>query len=239
MHLTHRANTLGAEINLAADATIIFPVATSPANTLPFRLICCAGFGGVNRSSDPLIGSGVNGLARTGLCITLDNPVGLYIQAIGIDGLRDPNGTPIGGTALRVTRASPDGKLILRAEVAPPPGASYTLDQCSFEGEPLVGGGPIARRVTMVLFGLGKQIPGRAAQQGQCGTKCCRKPDTSGFLTLVRPAKDCSELTDADWNQEAPATTSMEMAAPAESMPSALDDLKQILSPTRAPVIER
>ena len=70
MHLTHQANTLGAEINLAADATVQFPVPQSPANTLPFRLICCARFGGVNRSSDPLIGAGVNGLARSGLAVT-------------------------------------------------------------------------------------------------------------------------------------------------------------------------
>ena len=134
MHLTHRANTLGAEINLAADATVQFPVAQSPAATLPSRLICCARFGGVNRSSDPLIGAGVNGLARSGLAVTLDNPVGLYIQEVGLGGLRDPQGTPIGPAALRIVRASLDASLILRAEVAPPPGATYTLDECTLRG---------------------------------------------------------------------------------------------------------
>ena len=72
MHLTHRANTLGAEIALAADATVQFQVAPAPAATFPFRLICCAQFGGENRSSDPLIGAGVNGLAHSGLAITLE-----------------------------------------------------------------------------------------------------------------------------------------------------------------------
>lgn len=46
MHLTHHANTLGAEINLAADATVLYSVPAAPANTLPFRLICCAQYGG-------------------------------------------------------------------------------------------------------------------------------------------------------------------------------------------------
>jgi hypothetical protein len=206
MHLTHRANTLGAEINLAADATVQFPVTPAPAGTLPFRLICCARFGGVNRSSDPLIGAGVNGLAKQGLAVTLANPVGLYIQDIGIDSLRDPDGTPIGSTALDIVRASADGKLILRAHVAPPPGATYTLDQCTFEGEPLIGGGQIARRITMVLFGLAKAIPGRSATQKPCRSKCCRKPGATGFLKDVGLQVNCATLTDADFEDEAPVT---------------------------------
>lgn len=229
MHLTHHANTLGAQIALAADATVQFPVAASPAATLPSRLICCARFGGVNRSSDPLIGAGVNGLARSGLAVTLDNPVGLYIQEVGLGGLRDPQGTPIGPAALRVTRASPDGSLILRAEVAPPAGAAYTLDQCTFEGEPLTGGGPIARRITMVLFGLAKPIAGRTAEQAGCSATCCRKPDTSGFLKDVSPGVSCSTLTEADWNEEAPVSPGPELAGAQRSAP-----LEMLLSSSRA-----
>ena len=53
----------------------------------------------------------------------------------------------------------------------PPAGATFTLDQCTFEGEPLTGGGQIARRITMVLFGLAKAIPGRMAKQASCQRK--------------------------------------------------------------------
>lgn len=68
----------------------------------------------MNRSSDPLIGAGVNAFARNGLSVTLANPVGLfYMQTIGIDGLRDPAGAPIGTESLRLVRASPDRMLIL------------------------------------------------------------------------------------------------------------------------------
>jgi hypothetical protein len=234
MHLTHRANTLGAEINLAADSTVQFPVPPAPAATLPFRLICCAQFGGVNRSSDPLIGAGVNGLAQSGLSITLDNPVGLYIQSVGIGGLRAPNGAPLGDGALRIVRASPDRSLILRAEVAPPAGATFTLDQCTFEGEPLTGGGQIARRITMVLFGLAKTIPGRTARQDQCTTKCCRKPNTAGFLKLVDNATTCAALTAADFEDEAPVTAESPLEAAVSTSPRAAVPLEQVLAASRA-----
>jgi hypothetical protein len=93
MHLTHPANTLGAEINLAADATVVYAaVAPTPPDTLPGRLICCAGYGGVNRSSDPLIGAGVNELARAGKSVTLANPVGLYMSDVPIGGCAAPVG---------------------------------------------------------------------------------------------------------------------------------------------------
>jgi hypothetical protein len=229
MHLTHWANTLGAEINLAADATVQFPVPPAPANTLPSRLICCARFGGVNRSSDPLIGAGVNSLARTGLAVTLDNPVGLYIQEIATGGLRDPQGTPIGSSALRIRRASPDQSLILRAEVRPPDGATYTLDQCTFEGEPIAGGGQIARRITMVLFGLAKSIPGRTPVQASCRGKCCRKPDTGGFFKDVSLTRNCASLTQADWDEGAPVTQGLTLGGAPGAAP-----LQQLLNRSRS-----
>jgi hypothetical protein len=58
VHLTHPANTLGAEISLAKDASLLYgnptPVTADP------DLVCCAAYGGINRMSDPTIGSGVN-----------------------------------------------------------------------------------------------------------------------------------------------------------------------------------
>lgn len=202
MHLTHPANTLGAEIRLAADATRVFPTVTpNPPNTLPARLICCAGYGGVNRSSDPLIGAGVNNFARQGLCVTLDNPVGLYMRDLAMGGLQSPTGQPIGPQCLHIKRASPDGSLILRAEITPPPGANYSLDQCTFEGHALTGGGPMARRITMVLFGLAKTITGRTAEVvNACSTKCCKKP-ASNYLAGARPTTNCANI---DWSQEGP-----------------------------------
>jgi hypothetical protein len=234
MHLTHSANTLGAEINLAADATRIFPVAAAPAGTFPNRLICCAQLGGVNRSSDPTISAGVDGLAKSGRCVTLANPVGLYITEIALDGLRAPDGTPIGQDALRIVRASPDGKLILRAEVAPPAGAAYTLDQCTFEGRRVTGGGVLARRITMSLFGLHKEIPGRADEPRACRGKCCRRPDGAAFFLPVRATTDCADITPEVWARFGPFIPGVSAAADAAVHAAHYPDRK---SAGRAPVL--
>lgn len=59
MHLTHPANTLGAEINIAAQATILRKKDGQPV-TNPDDLICCSGYGVRVRASDPHIGDEVN-----------------------------------------------------------------------------------------------------------------------------------------------------------------------------------
>lgn len=206
VHLTHPANTLGAEINLAADATVLYPsVSAVPAATLASRLICCAGYGGVNRSSDPAIGSAVNGLARLGNCVTLENPVGLYISSVDLNGLAAPDGTSI-PQALVIRRASADQARILRAEVLPPAGANYSLDQCSFDLEPLKFGGQIARKITMVLFGLAKPVPGRVGAESNCHGKCCSNPGSPSFSLLTAPAQNCAAITPAQWASAGPTT---------------------------------
>ncbi|HEY0142396.1 MAG TPA: hypothetical protein VGF48_15970 [Thermoanaerobaculia bacterium] len=209
MHLTHPANTLGAEINLAADATVIYPsVAEQPADTLPTRLICCAQYGGENRSSDPLIGNGVNGAARKGLPVTLANPVGLYIGTIDIDNLLDPDGNPIGDQVLSTPRKSADGEMILRAEIKAPDNATFTLDQCTLGGRELTTGGVIARKITMRLFGLVKKktVPSRQPASEACASKCCSKPTARNFRMTVALATECAKLKDEDFKLDAPWT---------------------------------
>ena len=53
MHLTHGANTLSAEVTLAAEATV-----QRKTERTARALICCSGYGSAARSSDPTIGSG-------------------------------------------------------------------------------------------------------------------------------------------------------------------------------------
>ena len=207
MHLTHPANTLGAEINLAADATVVYPsVSAQPASTLPRRLICCAEFGGVNRSSDPLIGAGVNGAARAGRMVTLANPVGLYMGTIDIATLRGPQNEPIADQALKIVRASANNEMILRAEVVAPQG--LTLDQCTLGGKKLELGGQIAQKITMRLFGLVKTaaVPGRDAEEKPCSAKCCSKPDAPNFRITVAQNQNCAEVPAEDFELEAPFT---------------------------------
>jgi hypothetical protein len=198
VHLTHWANSLDAEVRLASDGSLGWP---QPAGPVDFhRLICCAAFGGVNRSSDPKIGGAVFSLAAQGLSVALSNPIGLYMQRFQLAGLRGPQGNPI-PNALTFVRQSVDGQNVLRAEVATPPGAGYSLDQCSLNGERLQFGGQVTRLITMSLFAVAKQIPGaKSTAVAQCPATCCPYPTNGQFFgTFRNDGKTCSQRTQQDW----------------------------------------
>lgn len=198
VHLTHWANSLAAEVQLASDGSLAYP---QPAGGVdPHRLICCAGFGGVNRSSDPKIGAAVFSLARQGLSIALANPIGLYMQRFQLTGLRAPGGAAI-PNAVTFVRQSANGQNVLRFEVAPPAGANYTLDQCTLDGERLLFGGQIARLVTMSLFAIAKQIPGAVPTAvGQCSSTCCPYPTNGQFFgTFRNDGKPCDQRSSREW----------------------------------------
>lgn len=80
MHLTSAPNTVGAEIYLAAAATIARP---SQSSINQDTLICCTRYGRPYRNSDPHIGFTVNQNVYNppnNMLATLADPIGLYIQ---------------------------------------------------------------------------------------------------------------------------------------------------------------
>ena len=89
VHLTQGANTLGAEINLAAQATVLRKSGAGPIVT-ENALINCSRFGTPGRASDPHIGFVVNQLAARGFSLTLLNPAGLYIHRLDTLGWTKP-----------------------------------------------------------------------------------------------------------------------------------------------------
>jgi hypothetical protein len=199
MHLTHWANSLGAEVRLASDGSLGWPQPAGPMD--PHRLICCAGFGGVDRSSDPKIGAAVYSLASQGLSVALANPIGLYMQRFQLAGLRDPQGVAI-PNALTFVRQSPNGQNVLRAELAPPAGAAYTLDQCTLNGNQLLYGGQVTRFITMSLFAVAKRIPGAAVTPvNACPATCCPYPTNGQFFgTFGNNGKTCAQRTQKEWS---------------------------------------
>lgn len=197
VHLTHWANSLAAEVQLASDGSYLWP---QPAGAVdPQRLICCAGYGGVNRSSDPKIGASVYGFARQGLSVALANPIGLYMSPFNVD-LRDPAGQPV-ARALKVIRASADGTKILRVELGVPNGAAFQLGDCTVDGENIQFGGQIARKITMKLFAIAKNIPGAAPTSiDRCRTTCCPFPGNPQFTGIFsNDGASCADRTDAEW----------------------------------------
>lgn len=151
VHLTHRANTLGAEINIAAQATILRQDKAGQLINDADALIECAKFGAAERASDPHIGDEVNKLARQGFAITLQNPVGLYIDELDTMGWTTPDGTPAAQFFKRV-RGGPG--TTVRAVFEVPEQKGYTVSDIKIGGLAIQFGGQIAERVTIKLTGI-------------------------------------------------------------------------------------
>lgn len=171
IHLTHPANSLSAEVFLAADATVLRKNDTGPI-TAPGALICCAGYGGPDRSSDPTIGSAINGLVRQKQFVTIDDPVGLYIHSLDPTPFEFPTGVTF-NDCWKVIRGDPDKKQILRAEFSLPDGGP--LSNVNVGGEPLRFGSQIAEFISIVIFGKAfdaSVVPSAMS----CVAHCCAHP---------------------------------------------------------------
>ncbi|GME26684.1 putative alpha-galactosidase B [Neofusicoccum parvum] len=81
-HLVQPNNTLSAEIDIAAQATVIRKDKDGNIVTDPDRLIRCSQYGNPGRHSDPTIGGAINQYARAGNALSVADPVALYIASI-------------------------------------------------------------------------------------------------------------------------------------------------------------
>ncbi len=211
VHLTHRANTLGAEVQLAADSSVVWASdrdAPPPAPDTPrpeIRRIACGGYGGVNRSSDPLIGQGVGGTVLQNVRVTLTDPIGLYIAHIGLNGLTGPQGQPVGMSAVEITRGTDDAfqPRMLRFNVKLPQGAPFRLDECKLEGRNLSRGGQVARMTTMQLYAQ-TYSGGANLDARNCAGRLCRHPDRPELFLIVGANRSCPRPDAVQWLEETP-----------------------------------
>ncbi|MET4323745.1 hypothetical protein [Bradyrhizobium sp. RT5a] len=181
MHLTHWANTLGAEINLAAVASVPRRDSKGQRVSEVRPLICCAGYGNANRSSDPTIGWGVNttclGVAPGAVAqlATLADPVGLYMRGLQQGSLTGPNDEPLDHW-FNFVRGSAD--LGLMAIVEPPADSPFGLDKVKVKGIKLEFGGQIAECIDMVLYAKVAPAAGAAPKLVSCRGHCCMPAGT-------------------------------------------------------------
>jgi hypothetical protein len=154
MHLIQRNNTLGAEIELAAAATI---VRTIGGRTLDAEqeLISCGQYGQPERNSDPHIGAVVNELARAKHDITLANPVGLCIAGLSVAGWQTPDGSPASDYWM-ITRGTPEKAL--RAVYEVPAGKGFTVGDITINSRNIEFGSQIADFITIKLTGLATRL---------------------------------------------------------------------------------
>jgi hypothetical protein len=198
IHLTHPNNYLGAEIDIAARATVLRGSGNTPLSH-DRALICCAGYGAPNRNSDPKIGAVVNSAARDGNWVTLRDPVGLYISNIDSSQFTKPDGSTIANFKTRcwnVVRASVDGTMILRASVKVPEdemfdGKPLLLGDLLVGGDQLQYGGQVADTVTLGLYAI--IVPGAPkATPIPCIFKCCPDQNSPNIDEVEPIDTDCA-----------------------------------------------
>lgn len=155
MHLSHPSNTLQAEIQLGADATVLYSLGGQDDPRLVAdsgALIARARLGGNNRCSDPTISGSVNHLAALGCALTLANPIGLYMDHIDFAGWSTPKGDEVDPEWFRIVRGQPG--LIERAVFEVPHHLGFRVGDLSIGGEAIEYGGQIAERITVKLVAL-------------------------------------------------------------------------------------
>jgi hypothetical protein len=189
VHLTHPANRLLAEIQLAADGTVL---RTRDGLVIleADQFICCAGHANPNRSSDPNILNGVNQLARTGAMITLQDPVGLYMDSLNVVGWTKPDGQTGVGDYWKIVRGQPG--MAVRAVYEVPENEGPTVSDILIAGKPLRYAGQIAQAIRMKLVGIA-YLPKERRQLKfvPCEFRCCRKTDNQSQLKLVKSNANC------------------------------------------------
>jgi len=217
VHLTHPANSLGAEVALAADATILRRGAGGDLVTDDGNLICCAAYGGVNRSSDPTIGGRINELVRGGNAVTINDPIGLYIGDIDFQPIEPPGGIAA-ADCWRVVRGNAADKMILRAQFALPEGSGFALEDVLVGGEPLRFGAQLAELVTIVIHGRAIAVAGQAPTE-ECIRKCCRRSDIPTLQRIAELDEACPEPSPI---AEAPGDDNFVLTANASAAATAL-----------------
>jgi hypothetical protein len=182
IHLSHRANSLGAEVNLAGVSGIARRLTSGELldGIDERRLLCCAQGGEPNRNSDPLISKQAYAQVMAGKHYTLANPVGLYIATIAHEHLLLPDGvTPAPEEWWRTVRGTSDDQRVLRLELEVPANENFVVGDLSIDGVPLKFGGQLAELLTMHLFvTIWNRAGGGSGPAVPCEATCCVKSGT-------------------------------------------------------------
>jgi hypothetical protein len=182
VHLSHRANSLGAEVNLAGVSGLARKIAdgTLLDGADPRRLLCCAQGGDPNRNSDPLIGKQAYAQVLAGKHYTLTNPVGLYISDFTDTSLLLPDGvTPAPRSWWRTVRGTSANRRILRLELEVPQGEGFVLGDLTINGTELKYGGQLAELLSVHLFVTRwNRAGGGVGPVVNCDATCCVKNGT-------------------------------------------------------------
>ena len=179
VHLISPPNNLFAEVYLAAAATLLRGSNGQPV-TDPDTLLNCSQYGTPGRNSDPHIGSEINQIiAKGGSIVSLQDPVGLYIQTPDFSGYSLPSDPKLPGDADvsecwnvvrgRTKTGGEDFDFILHARFEIPQrwkdaGVSFNVGDIQIAGNPIQFGAQITQTFRVGLRGLAlaTNLPGEA-----------------------------------------------------------------------------
>ncbi|MEO0835689.1 MAG: hypothetical protein AAFY16_06835 [Cyanobacteria bacterium J06642_3] len=188
IHLISNPNSLSAEIFLGGQATILRQTSDGTPITDKNQLINCSRYGTANRNSDPTIGAAVNSLVRgggaanPGVRVSLQNPIGLYIQQPNFGAFQLPFTAPAEAKVedcWRVIRGrqrqqGEDIDYILHAVFEVPEEWGFTVSDITINGFPIDYGSQITEQFQIALSGVG----------------ISQTPPPPASLTCVRPLRD-------------------------------------------------
>jgi len=163
-HLVQDNNSLSAAVDLLAAATVLRQRDGQPV-VAKQELARCAGLGDPFRNSDPQIAVVVNGAAREGDELTLQDPLGLYIDGITTSGLHAPdNANP--ASFWSIERG--DAKHAVRARFEVPARRGYAVGDITSGRRPIRFGAQLADLVRIRLTALVKPAS-RTPRTRPCG----------------------------------------------------------------------
>jgi hypothetical protein len=213
VHLISPPNTLNAEIYLAAAATLLREMGGMPVND-PDQLITCSQYGTPGRNSDPRIGSEVNKIiSGGGVVASLQDPVGLYIQAPDFSSYSLPTDPNLPADAdvsecwdiLRGhgRKAGDNVDFILHVRFRIPQrwknsGVSFTVGDIQINGNNIKYGAQITQTFQIALRGLAlpTTLPPETTQQCRADNpKAIPTPQVVQDLNLFRAGTTSSAVT--------------------------------------------
>lgn len=158
MHLNCPPNALFAEVFIEAEASTRWG---SPGHQIVEGglLIQCAKYGLQSRASDPTIGANINQLIRSNYILSIEDPVGLYLQQLDITGWTRKDGSVIPKADMdrivNYERGTKDRSKNLRVRIEVPADINYDLGDILIGGVLITWAGQIINAsCTMFLTGV-------------------------------------------------------------------------------------
>ncbi|MGH3869684.1 MAG: hypothetical protein ACRDQ4_26995 [Pseudonocardiaceae bacterium] len=164
MHLVQSANTLSAEIELSAAASIV-RVKNGQELTAEQDLVECAQYGVPQRNSDPHIGGVVNSVARLKADLALSNPVGLYFKDLVTDGWATPDGSD---PKTYWTFIRGDAEHPVRAVYEVPSDKGFTVSDITILSQPINFGAQITDFISIKLTAVACRFGASTAAPMAC-----------------------------------------------------------------------